>query len=219
LISTFLLLSLGQYLCWYLRFYYYHSVNTSVDIYAFITIPRSIPLLISSFILLSLGWNLYWWTISSRVYHPQSIQCFYHSVNTSVDIYVFIAIPRSIPLLISTFVLLSLGRYLCWYLRFYYYHSGNTFVDIYVFITIPWSIPLLISTFLLLSLGRYLCWYLRFFTIPRSIPLLISTFLLLSLGQYLCWYLRFYYYPSIDTSVDIFVYITISWLKLLLVNY
>ena len=51
-ISSFLLLSLGQYLCWWtisLRFYYYHCVNTSVDglvVYVFITIPESIHLLV-----------------------------------------------------------------------------------------------------------------------------------------------------------------------------
>jgi hypothetical protein len=91
-------------------------------------------------------------------------------------------------MLISTFLLLSLGRYL----RFYYYHL----VDIYVFITITGSI----CTFLLLSLGRYLRFYYYnwvdiyvFITITGS----ISTFLLLSLGRYL----RFYYYNWVDTSV------------------
>jgi hypothetical protein len=105
-------------------------------------------------------------------------------------------------MLISTFLLLSLGRYL----RFYYYHL----VDIYVFITITGSI----CTFLLLSLGRYLRFYYYnwvdiyvFITITGS----ISTFLLLSLGRYL----RFYYYHW----VDIYVFITITGSIPLLVDY
>ena len=117
LISTFALLSLGWYLCWlwaylmkvlperrhehyiwYLRLYYYHWVNTSADV------ERT------------------WWRFFQK-----------GVVSTKFDIYVCIAITGSIPLLtlsvpdegssrkaswalnlISRFVLLSLGWYLCW---------------------------------------------------------------------------------------------------------
>jgi hypothetical protein len=34
-------------------------------------------------VFLSLGRYLYWWTISPRVYHTPSGQCFYHCVDTS----------------------------------------------------------------------------------------------------------------------------------------
>ena len=38
---------------------------------------------ISTFLLLSLDRYLCWWTISPRVYHPPSSQCFCHWVDTS----------------------------------------------------------------------------------------------------------------------------------------
>ena len=119
--STFLLLSLSRYFCWWtisLRCYYYRWVNTFADgplIYVFITITGSIPLLMdhsSTFSLLSLGQHLCWWTISLRFYY-------YHWVNTSAEgplIYVLITITGSIHLLVdykSTFLLLSLSQYLC----------------------------------------------------------------------------------------------------------
>ena len=265
-LSTFILLSLGRYLFgWtiYLRLYYYHWVDTSsggLFIYVYITITGSIPLRVdylSTFILLSLGRYLFGWTIYLRLYY-------YHWVDTSsggLFIYVYITITGSIPLQVdylSTFILLSLGRYLFgWtiYLRLYYYHwvdtsSGGLFI--YVYITITGSIPLRVdylSTFILLSLGRYLFgWtiYLRLYyyhwvdtssgglfiyvyiTITGSIPLRVdylSTFILLSLGRYLFgWtiYLRLYYYHWVDTSsggLFIYVYITITGLIPLQVDY
>ena len=86
---------------------------------------------------------------------------------------------------ISTYLLLSLGRY-----RIYYYHWVDT-----VFITITGSIP-----YLLLSLGRYRIYYYHwadtvFITITGPIP-----YLLLSLGRY-----RICYYHWVDT-----VFITIT---------
>jgi ABC-type nickel/cobalt efflux system permease component RcnA len=117
LISTFVLLSLGRYLCWlwaylmkvlperrrehsiwYLRLFCYHWVDTSAD------------------------FEHTWWRFFQK-----------GVMSTKFDIYVCITITGSIPLLtlsvpdegssrkaawalhlISTFVLLSLGWYLCW---------------------------------------------------------------------------------------------------------
>ena len=157
--STFLLLSLSRYLCWWtisLRCYYYRWVNTFADgplIYVFITITGSIPLLMdhsSTFSLLSLGQHLCWWTISLRFYY-------YHWVNTSAggQLVSFLLLSLGQYLCWWTinlrFVLLSLGQYPCWWtisLRFYYYHWVNTSADgpfVYVFITIIGSTPLLVD--------------------------------------------------------------------------
>jgi uncharacterized membrane protein len=211
--STFLLLSLSRYLCWWtisLRCYYYRWVNTFADgplIYVFITITGSIPLLMdhsSTFSLLSLGQHLCWWTISLRFYY-------YHWVNTSAggQLVSFLLLSLGQYLCWWTinlrFVLLSLGQYPCWWtisLRFYYYHWVNTSAEgplIYVFITITGSIHLLVdykSTFLLLSLSQYLCWW----TIS----------------------LRFNYYNWVNTSAEgplIYVFITITGSIPLLVDY
>ena len=176
---------------YHLHFYYYHWDDTSVGgllvlegiIYTFITITWTIPLLVdyessrvsSTLLLLSLGRYLWWWTMSPRGYHLHFY--YYHWDDTSVGgllvlegiIYTFITITWTIPLLVdyessrvsSTLLLLSLGRYLCWWtmsprgyhLHFYYYHWDDTSVGgllvlegiIYTFITITGTIPLLVD--------------------------------------------------------------------------
>ena len=67
-------------------------MHAKLDIYVFITITGSIPLLMDyqspevsstqQSVLLSLGLYLCWWTISLRRYHLPSSQCYYHQVNT-----------------------------------------------------------------------------------------------------------------------------------------
>ena len=86
-------------------------------------------------VFLSLGLYLYWWTISPRVYHTPSSQCFYHWVDTStggllvlegiIHPVVSVSISMSIPLLVDYQssrvsytkqpVFLSLGLYLYWW--------------------------------------------------------------------------------------------------------
>ena len=86
-------------------------------------------------VFLSLGRYLYWWTISPRVYHTPSSQCFYHWVDTStgcllvlegiIHPVVSVSITVSIPLLVDyqsssvsytqQSVFLSLDRYLYWW--------------------------------------------------------------------------------------------------------
>ena len=110
-----------------------------------VSITGSIPLLvdyqsssvsyIEQSVFLSLGRYLYWLTISTRVYHTPSSQCFYHWVDTSTDgllvvegiihQVVSVSITGSIPLLVDyqsssvsythQSVFLSLGRYLYWW--------------------------------------------------------------------------------------------------------
>ena len=158
-------LSLGQFLYWWTispRVYhtpssqcFYHWVDTSTGgllvvegiIHQVVSasITGSIPLLVDyqssrvsytqQSVFLSLGQYLYWWTISPRVYHIPSSQCFYHQVDTStggllvlegiIHPVVSVSISRSIPLLVDyqssrvsctqQSVFLSLGRYLYWW--------------------------------------------------------------------------------------------------------
>jgi hypothetical protein len=115
LLSMFLLLSLGQYLCWW-------------TIYVFITITGLIPLLVdylclyyyhwantfavglSMFLLPSLGWYLCWWTISVLLL-SLGIYLYWWTI------YVLITITGPIPLLVDYyyFFLLSLDQYLYWW--------------------------------------------------------------------------------------------------------
>ena len=112
-ISTFLLLSLGRYRCWWTispRGYhpsssqcFYHWVDTSVGgllvpqgiirPVVSVSITGSIPVLVDyqslrvssakQSVFLSRGRYHCWWTISPRGYHPSSSQCFYHWVDTT----------------------------------------------------------------------------------------------------------------------------------------
>ena len=158
-------LSLGRYLYWWTispREYhtlssqcFYHWVDTStggllvlegiIHPVVSVSITGSIPLLVvyqssrvsytQQSVFLSLGRYLYWWTISPRVYHTPSSQCFYHWVDTStggllvleciIHPVVSVSITGSIPLLVVYWssrvsytqqsVFLSLGRYLYWW--------------------------------------------------------------------------------------------------------
>ena len=158
-------LSLGRYLYWGTispREYhtlssqcFYHWVDTStvgllvlegiIHPVVSVSITGSIPLLVvyqssgvsytQQSVFLSLGRYLYWWTISPRVYHTPSSQCFYHWVDTStggllvlegiIHPVVSVSITGSIPLLVDyqssrvsytkQSVFLSLGRYLYWW--------------------------------------------------------------------------------------------------------
>ena len=158
-------LSLCQYLYWWTispRGYhtpssqcFYHCVDTStggllvlegiIHPVVSVSFTRSIPLLVDyqsssvsytqQSVFLSLGPYLYWWTISPRVYHTPSSQCFYHWVDTStggllvlegiIHPVVSVSITGSIPLLVDyqsssvsytqQSVFLSLGRYLYWW--------------------------------------------------------------------------------------------------------
>ena len=158
-------LSLGRYLYWWTisrRGYhtpssqcFYHRVDTStggllvieciIHPVISVSITGSIPPLVDyqsssvsqsqQSVFLSLGRYLYWWTISPRVYHTPSSQCFYHCVDTSTDgllvleciihPVVSVSITGSIPLLVDyqssrvsytkQSVFLSLGRYLYWW--------------------------------------------------------------------------------------------------------
>ena len=158
-------LSLGRYLYWWTispRVYhtpisqcFYHWVDTStggllvvegiIHQVVSVSITGSIPLLVDyqssrvsytqQSVFLSLGQYLYWWTISPRVYHSPSSQCFYHWVDTStggllvleciIHPVVSVSITVSIPLLMDyqsssvsytqQSVFLSLGRYLYWW--------------------------------------------------------------------------------------------------------
>ena len=106
-------LSLGRYLYWWTispRGYhtpssqcFYHWVDISdggllvlecnIHPVVSVSITGSIPLMVDYWfssvsytqqsVFLSLGRYLYWWTISPRVYHTPSSQCFYHWVDTS----------------------------------------------------------------------------------------------------------------------------------------
>ena len=158
-------LSLGRYLYWWSispRGYhtpssqcFYHWVDTStggllvveciIHPVVSVSITGSIPLLVDyqssrvsysrQSVFLSLGRYLYWWTISPRVYHTPSSQCFYYWVDTSIGgllvlegilhPVVSVSITGSIPLLVDyqfssvsytqQSVFLSLGRYLYWW--------------------------------------------------------------------------------------------------------
>ena len=158
-------LSLGRYLYWWTispRVYhtpssqcFYQWVDTStggllvlegiIHQVVSVSITGSIPLLVDyqssrisytqQSVFLSLGRYLYLWTISPRVYHTPSSQCFYHWVDTStggllvleciIHPVVSVSITRSIPLLVEyqssrvsytkQSVFLSLGRYLYWW--------------------------------------------------------------------------------------------------------
>ena len=153
-------LSLGLYLYWWTisrRGYhtpssqcFYHWVDTStggllvleciIHPLVSVSITGSIPLLVDyqsssvsytqQSVFLSLGRYLYWWTISPRVYHTPSNQCFYQWVDTStggllvlegiIPPVVSVSITRFIPLLVDyqasrvsytqQTVFLSLGR-------------------------------------------------------------------------------------------------------------
>ena len=134
-------LSLGRYLYWWTispRGYhtpssqcFYHWVNTStggllvLECIMHPVVSVSITGLISLMVdywsssvsytqqsvFLSLGRYLYWWTISPRVYHTPSSQCFYHQVHTStggllvlegiIHQVVSVSITGSIPLLVD----------------------------------------------------------------------------------------------------------------------
>ena len=134
-------LSLGRYLYWWTispRGYhtpssqcFYHQVDTStggllvleviIHPVVSVSITGSIPLLVDyqyssvkntqQSVFLSLGRYLYWWTISPRVYHTPSCQCFYHCVDTStggllvlegiIHPVFSVSITRSIPLLVD----------------------------------------------------------------------------------------------------------------------
>ena len=153
-------LSLGRYLYWWTispRVYHTPSIIHPV---VSVSITGSIPLLVDyqsssvsytqQSVFLSLGRYLYWWTISPRVYHTPSCQCFYHWVDTStggllilegiIHPVVSVSITGSIPLLVDYqsqsvsytqwSVFLSLGRYLYWWNispRVYHTHSGQCF--------------------------------------------------------------------------------------------
>ena len=158
-------LSLGRYLYWWTispRGYhtpssqcFYHWVDTStggisvlegiIHPVVSVSITGSIPLLVDyqsssvsytqQSVFLLLGRYLYWWTISPRVYHTPSSQCFYHWVDTStggllvlegiMHPVVSVSITGSIPLLVDNqssgvsytqqSVFRSLGRYLYWW--------------------------------------------------------------------------------------------------------
>ena len=158
-------LSLGRYLYWWTispRGYhtpssqcFYHWVDISdggllvleciIHPVVSVSITGSIPLMVDYWfssvsytqqsVYLSLGRYLYWLTISRRVYHTPSSQCFYHCVDTStngllvleciIHPVVSVSITGSIPLLVDyqssrvsytqQSVFLSLGRYLYWW--------------------------------------------------------------------------------------------------------
>ena len=158
-------LSMGRYLYWWAispRVYhtpssqcFYHWVDTStvgllvlegiIHPVVSVSITGSITLLVDyqsssvsytqQSVFLSLGRYLYWLTISPRVYHTPSSQCFYHWVDTStggllvlegiIHPVVSVSITVSIPLLVDhqssrvsytqQSVFLSLGRYFYWW--------------------------------------------------------------------------------------------------------
>ena len=158
-------LSLGRYLYWWTispqgyhtpsNQCFYHWVDTSIGgllvlegiihPVVSVSITGSILLLVDyqsskvsctqQSVFLSLGRYLYWWTISPRVYHTPSSQCFYQWVNTStggllvlegiIHPVVSVSITGSIPLLVGYYssrvsytqqsVFLSLCRHLYWW--------------------------------------------------------------------------------------------------------
>ena len=243
-------LSLGRYLYWWTispRVYhtpssqcFFHWVDTSTNgllVLECITHPvvsvsitGSIPLLVDyqssrvsytqQSVFLSLGQYLYWWTISPRVYHIPSSQCFYHQVNTStggllvlegiIHPVVSVSISRSIPLLVDyqssrvlytqQSVFQSLGPYLYWWTispRGYHTPSSQCFyywVDISDggLLVLECNIHPVVSV-----------------SITGSIPLMVDYWfssvsytqqsVFLSLGRYLYWWTispRVYHTPS-----------------------
>ena len=243
-------LSLGRYLYWWTispRVYhtpssqcFYHWVNTStggllvlegiIHPVVSVSISRSIPLLVDyqssrvsytqQSVFLSLGRYLYWWTISPRVYHTPSSQCFYHWVDISdggllvlecnIHPVVSVSITGSIPLMVNYWfssvsytqqsVFLSLGRYLYWWTispRVYhtpssqcFYHCVDTSTDG-------------------LSVLECIIHPVVSVSITGSIPLLVDyqssrvsytqQLVFLSLGRYLYWWTispRAYHTPS-----------------------
>ena len=195
-----------------------------------VSITGSIPLLVDyqsssvsykkQSVFLSPGRYLYWWTISPRVYHSPSSQCFYHWVDTStggllvleciIHPVVSVSITVSIPLLMDyqsssvsytqQSVFLSLGRYLYWWTisrRGYHTPSSQCFYH--------WVDT---STGGLLVL-EYIIHPLVCVSITGSIPLLVDyqsprvsytqQSVFLSLGQYFYWWTispRGYHTPS-----------------------
>ena len=206
-------LSLGRYLYWLTistRGYhtpssqcFYHCVDTStggllvveciIHPVVSVSITGSIPLLVDyqssrvsypqQSVFLSLGSFIYWWTISPRVYHTPSSQCFYHWVDNStggllvlkgiIHPVISVSITGSIPLLmdyqssrvscIQQSVFLSLGRYFYWWTispRRYapnsqcFYHWVDTSTG--GLLVLECIIHPVVSV---LSLGRYLYWW------------------------------------------------------------
>ena len=156
----------------YLRFSYYYSVDTSADgltLHEGIIIHSVVSALvyyISTFFILLLCRYLFWWTIITRGYHHTlGSECF-----DLLDIYVFNTITLSsadgltlhegiiihsvvsaLVYYISTFFILLLCRYLCWWTnitRGYHHTLGSQcfgLLYIYVFYTVTLSIPLLMD--------------------------------------------------------------------------
>ena len=102
---------------------------------------------------------------------------------------------------IYVFILLSLGRYLCWWTSQWVDTSAGELL-------VPEGIIRLQSV--LLSLGRYLCWWTSHWVdtsaggllVPEGIICLQSV--LLSLGRYLCWWTispRGYHPPVVSASI------------------
>ena len=157
----------------YLRFLYCYSVDTSADgltLHVGIIIHSVVSALvyyISTFLILLLCRYLCWWTNITRGYHHTlGSQCFgllyiyvfyTVSVDTSADgltLHEGIIIHSVVSALvyyISTFLILLLCRYLCWWTnitRGYHHTLGSEcfgLLYIYVFYTVTLSIPLLMD--------------------------------------------------------------------------
>ena len=243
-------LSLGRYLYWWTispqgyhtpsNQCFYHWVDTSIGgllvlegiihPVVSVSITGSILLLVDyqsskvsctqQSVFLSLGGYLYWWTISPRVYHTPSSQCFYHWVDTStggllvlegiIHPVVSVSISRSIPLLVDyqssrvsytqLSVFLSLGQYLYWWTispRVYHAPSSQCFYH-WIDISDGGLLVLECNIYLVVSVS-----------ITGSIPLMVDYWfssvsytqqsVFLSLGRYLYWWTispRVYHTPS-----------------------
>ena len=171
-------------------------------------------------VFLSLGRYLYWWTISPRVYHTPSSQCFYHWVDTStggllvlegiIHPVVSVSITGSIPLLVDyqssrvsytqQSVFLSLCRYLYWWTisrRVYHTRSSQFFyhwVDTFNggLLVLESIIPPVVSV----SITRFI--HLRVDYQSSSVSYTQQS-VFLSLGRYFYWWTisrRGYHTPS-----------------------
>ena len=183
------LLSFGRYLCWWIisPLGYYPPVVS-------VTIIWSIPLLVDY--------------QSPRILSPSS-QCYYHLVDTSAG---GLLVPQDI--IPQQSVLLSFGRYLCWWII-----SPLGYYPPVVSVIIIWSIPLLVDyqSPRILSPSSQ-CYYHLVDTsaggllVPQDI--IPQQSVLLSFGRYLCWWIisPLGYYPPV-------VSVTIIWSIPLLVDY
>ena len=201
----------------YLRFLYCYSVDTSADgltLHEGIIIHSVVSALvyyISTFFILLLCRYLFWWTIITRGYHHTlGSECFGLLISTFLILLlctsadgltlhegiIIHSVVSALVYYISTFFILLLCRYLCWWTNITRgYHHTLTLHEGIIIHSVVSALVYYISTFLILLLCRYLCWWTNitrgyhhtlgsecfgllyiyvFYTVTLSIPLLMD---------------------------------------------